>query len=684
MHRRHATMPPDMRSQTALLKGLFATVLGLVLGGISSGEARAQALLVEQLPGGTQLVLVNQPLADATTLVWPGPGEGDAVADTPLIAGRLTLAADVEAALGVAAETDPPPPAPPVIVAVGGASAEELSALLTRVLGERKPISETEIAATSLVEGGLDRRLGARGSDAFLRLDVLLPPPGDWRRSSVEVLWDLVPQLLSERAGSLQSRVEGDLGVLEGPVDAELAEITVDGIRLDLARFASDPNLQADDVAVARRRLQVRRHALLEEHPDAALRVLGRWLAGGEEAVRELVFGAQGVTLQSVRDAAAGWLPYHPGRAQLRLPPRVFNPRFAVGPKTIQLSNDLTAAILERTGAPLAVVCLRPVMVPDLDGEVTATILARLARELRSATSRPGFIRVRSAPPLIEVAGTADAFGELMEQLAAAYVTVSADRSPVTSVADDAHRRALDLMASLVGVTEAGDLSPATLLRPGNLVLGVVASDVEAAAEALGKFWAIDSRDEDGTDVQSMPAITRTRVAAAGSESVVIVALEMSFGGDEAVTSVVREVLATRARRLWPDNRTEVFHSYVPGRAMLFFELAAEGAVDEVERMVGAQWSALTGSVTEDELAEVKRRVASAASAEMSGVAGHARRCAATAAGASAWHQPAELELEILTVSPEIVNATLEAFVDFTALRTTAAGSLPISDLERR
>ena len=68
----------------------------------------------------------------------------------------------------------------------------------------------------------------------------------------------------------------------------------------------------------------------------------------------------------------------------------------------------------------------------------------------------------------------------------------------------------------------------------------------------------------------------------------------------------------------------------------------------------------------------------------MSGVAGHARRCAATAAGASRWHQPAEFELEILTVAPEVVGTVLEGLSDFELLETTAAGALPIDDLQRR
>jgi hypothetical protein len=648
---------------------------------VAFGAARceSQALLVERLPGGAQLVLVNQPLADATTVVWPVPAGTETGGSAELIAGRLTLIADLEAALATA-DDDQPPPAPPVIVGVGGASSEELASLLERVLADRAPYPIDEPARVSLVEGGLDRRLGAPGSEAFLRLEVQMPPSGDWRRSSVEVLWDLVPKLVAEKVPFLQSRIEGEIGVLEGRVDAELAELTVSELRLDLARFASEPTLAADDVAEARRRLQVRRHAALEEHPDAAHRVLDRWLVGGEYAVREYVFGIQGVTLESVRDAASTWLPYHPGRAQLILPPRVFNPRFAVGPQTHRLANDLTAAVLERSAAPLSVICLRPVMVPDLDGEVTATVLARLARELRAADSRPGSIRVRTGPPLIELAGPADGFGELMEQLTAAYRVVIADDTPIASGGSGARRRALDLMAGVLGITEEGDASPATLLRPGNLALGIVAVDGEAAAEALGKFWPSVAAEHPTTDIQSLPVAPRTRIAAAGDESVVVVALDLAFGGLEAVTSVSRELLETRARGLWPDARVEVLAPYVPGRSLLLLVVASVATLDEVEADLQARWSRLVSPVDDEELTPVRRRVAARASAEMSGVSGHARRSAATAAGASRWHQPAEFELEILTVQPGFVDEVLQSFATLDGLQTTGAGVLPIGD----
>ena len=52
-------MPPDMRVQTVLLKGVLGVATIMLATGFLIGEARAQALLVEKLPGGTQLVLVS-------------------------------------------------------------------------------------------------------------------------------------------------------------------------------------------------------------------------------------------------------------------------------------------------------------------------------------------------------------------------------------------------------------------------------------------------------------------------------------------------------------------------------------------------------------------------------------------------------------------------------------------------
>jgi hypothetical protein len=669
-----------MSVQVSRTKGLLWFLMGALAAASAAPEAAAQAVLIERLANGTQLVVVSQPLADATTVAWPVVGTDGEVAVSDLVAGRLTLTADLEAALGGLPESA----APPVVVAVGGASPSELGELAARLLGDRRPVAVPRLEAEPVIEGGLDRQLGPPGSDAQLRLIVPLPPPGDPRRSSVEVLWELVPSLLPSTVPRLESRIDGDRALLEGPVDAELAELHVREIRFALARFAFDPRLEEGDVADARARHEVQRHAALEEHPEAAKWILARWRSGGEPAVREVLFGLRGVTLESVRSAAAEWLPDHPGRARLTLPPRVFNPRFAVGPQPINLANDLAAAVLERRAATMSVVCLRPVLVPDLDGSVTATVLARVARELRTSERRPGWIRVRQAPPLLEVAAPADAFGELLEQLARARSTVAEDNASVVAGGADASRRALALMADRLAISRVESPTPASLLRPGNLALGVVAVDGEAAAEALAKFWGGSSAGVRTTLVDTVPAGSRSRVAAPGDESVVVIALELAFGGADATRLVTAELLEARLRQLLPETRSRALRPFVPGRSLLVLEVAASGTVDEVEAMVRRIWPTLTAGVDDDELAPIRRRAAADASAAMSGVAGHARHAAAAAAGAVAWRQPAELELEILSLEAVAVTATLEGFAAFDELETTAAGELPIDRLGDR
>jgi hypothetical protein len=667
-----------MTRQSTLAKGLLAVALTVAAGLVPARDGHAQALLVERLPGGTELVAVNLPLADATTLAWPSVTAEQTPAH--LLAGRLTLAAEVEAAL---ADPDAAGPAPSVVVAVGGASPGELRDLLARVLGDRAPVPTLPAVPPRLVEGGLDRRLGLPGSDAQLRLEIPMPPAADPRRSAVEVLWDLVPEVLAGAAPVVTGRVDGDLGVLEARVDADLGELTVSELRFGLVRFASDPALEPAAVGDSARRLAVGRRATLEVHPEGALQVLGRWLAGGEPAVREFLFGLDAVTVEAVREVAATWLAHHPGRAQLVLPPTVFNPRFARGPETVRLDNDLTVAILERSGASLAAVCLRPVMVPDLDGSISATVLARVARQLRTGDGRPGWVRVRSEPPLLEVAAPVDGLGELLERVAGAYAEVADDASPVPAASDDARRRALGLMSAQLGLA-ADEVSPATLLRPGNLALGVVAGDAEAAHEAVRKFWSVAGAKAPAADIQSLPTEPRSRVAATGGRSALVVALELPWAGSEAVALVVSEVLADRAMATWPDAAVVVHRPFVPGRELLLLEVDAPGTVVELERLVGEGWRRVVRAVDEASLAPVKRRAAALSSAEMSGAAGHARRCAATAAGAVGWRQPAELELEILTVGPDLVSEVLAGLADLPALPVTAAGALPIDEPRRR
>ena len=284
-----------MKVQGAYLQCFLA--FATVIAGGQSGAA--QALHVERLGGGTELLVVVQPLADATTVVWPSPveREGESVAVT---SGDLTLVADIEAELA----GDETVAAPPVVVAVGGAAVSDLRALLERLLSQRPLAPAPAPAEDPLVEGRLERRLSAAGSDTEIRLEVNLPAPSNPMRSAIEVLWELLPEILADDLAGVRSRIDGDYGLLEARTDSSSADIAVSSLRLGLAQLGENPAVQSDSVEAAARRLRVRRQASLEEHPHSAELILDLWIRGGADAVREFLFGVDGVTMQRVRDAA--------------------------------------------------------------------------------------------------------------------------------------------------------------------------------------------------------------------------------------------------------------------------------------------------------------------------------------------------------------------------------------------
>ncbi|MCU0233166.1 MAG: hypothetical protein MUE90_03945, partial [Thermoanaerobaculales bacterium] len=317
-------------------------------------QAASQTLHATRLDNGSELIVVGVALAEATTVAWPGPASAEG-GPRVVTAGELTFVAELEAAL-TAAAGDPPP----VIIVTGAALPGVVRSTVERALGGVAPTPLPTLASRGLEEGRTERRLGPPGSDAELRLEVALPPPGDPQRTPVEVLWEL-------RLAGLRTRVDGDRGLLEARVDAAAVDPTLSRLRLGLARVAEEPRLQDAMVEAAARRLAVRRRAILEEHPAGALHLLSLWRAGGAAAVREFLFAGDGVTGATVRDAARRWLPRHPGAAIVILPPQVFDPRFATPPQILTLDSGMSAAILERDATALAVVCLRPVVVPDLD-----------------------------------------------------------------------------------------------------------------------------------------------------------------------------------------------------------------------------------------------------------------------------------------------------------------------------
>ena len=662
-------MTPAMKVQGVCLQ----CFLGLLLvATVSSHPLWAQALRADTLGNGTALVFVAEPLSDATTVVWPSP-DGSI---TEVTSSDLTLVADVENALATVAEA----PAPAVVIALGGVPFSEFRNLLERVFAGRPSMAPPERRDEELAEGGVERRLGSPGSDAEIRVEVDLPPPARPTRSAVEVLWGLLPELLANDLEGVRTRVEGNRGLIEARTEPESADLNLRRLRLGLARIGDSPALKADEVEAAARRLAVRRQAFLEQHPEAAARLLELWLDGRVDAIREFLFGADGVTLDAVRTAARSWLPQHPGNTVLFLPPRVFNPRFAAPPEMLQMDNGLTAAILERTGTPLSILCLRPVVVPNLDEEVAATILARLAGELRTGRVRPGWVWVGARPPQLEIAAPSDAFGELNEALYEALDRVAADQRPLADSAGGARRRALRLMGGLLGVAEGSDLSPAELLRTGNLALGAIAEDGETAAETLKKFWSANERPGGRANSMAVAPVPRTREAAAGGESVVVVDLELGYSGDEALLLVVAELLEARAKAVLPEFQVDVLRPFIPGRRALLMVATAEDTVETVEDGLQAGWKRLTAPAAEEELAVVRRRVAARTAATFSGVTGRARYGAAVAAGEVAWRPVSELELRILSVQAEAVSDSLAGFLPWEDLQTTGAGMLPIAE----
>jgi hypothetical protein len=327
---------------------------------------------------------------------------------------------------------------------------------------------------------------------------------------------------------------------------------------------------------------------------------------------------------------------------------------------------------------------MRPVVVPDLDDELAATVLARVARELRELEQRPGWVRVDTRPAQILLAAPTDQFSELVEVLRAALAQAEEDQRPVMAEGGTARRRALRLMASILGIAEGSSLSPATLLRTGNLSLGVVAEDVEAATEAIHKFWTTDRPTLDSTAVGAVAAVPRIREAAAGNDSVLVTALELSITSDEAQTLVLAEILSSRGAALLSEGSVEILHPFVPGHRVLLVVASALATMDTVETSVAAGWSEFTRPVTEEELAQARRRAAATLAGTWSGATGRACRCAAVASGAVEWRTSTDLEMAVLSVPIEIANATLQSLGDWESLQNAGAGVLPIVEFGER
>jgi hypothetical protein len=327
---------------------------------------------------------------------------------------------------------------------------------------------------------------------------------------------------------------------------------------------------------------------------------------------------------------------------------------------------------------------MRPVVVPDFDDELAATVLARVAREIRELEQRPGWVRVDSQPAQILLAAQIDQFSELVEVLRAAIAKAEEEQRPVMAAGGSARRRALRLMAGTLGVAEGSSLSPATLLRTGNLALGIVAEDAEAASEAVRKFWTSEGSVLESATVGTVAAIPRTREAAAGTDSVLVVALELSIATDEPLALLLAEILASRGSALLSEGSVEILYPFVPGHRVLLVVVTAPTTMDAVEVSAAEGWSGFTRPVTEEELAEARRRVAAAHAGAWSGATGRACRCAAIASGAVQWRSSADLEMAILSIPIEVTNATLHSLADWESHHNTGAGVLPIVEFGER
>ncbi len=440
--------------------------------------------------------------------------------------------------------------------------------------------------------------------------------------------------------------------------------------------MAAEPNLKSEDVDMEAQRLRIARRADLEKVEPTARLLVDLWSSGGAAAVREFLFGLNGVTLSTVEGVARDWLAQHPGHAEIVLPPHIFRPRFLPPPLEVQLENDLTVAVLERPDAGLSALVLRPVLLSGLGGDAESVILTRVAGALRAQAHRPPHIAVETTPPRLELAAAEDEFPLLCESLQEALETVSADEQEVRP-ADDARGRALRLMSGVLGLDTRTVVTPATVLTPGNLAIGVVGPDGEAAIEGLRKFGVGGPAKATAALSSTAGGEARRRLPAAGSYSVVVVAGELSGGFPVAET--VGATIRRRIERTQEEARVEVILPLVPGRTMVVVVIENEGTVEQLETALSSGWSAIVSPVEEAELEVIRRGVAGDATLLASGVLGRARAAARVACGADRWRSPSETEMLAMTVDVDTVNAGLGELSDPDTLEWTASGPLPVA-----
>jgi len=635
--------------------------------------ARPQVLHLETLPGGAELVLVAQAEATATAVAWPGPAPEGGIAIRTVASGELTLASDLASAFEEADH------APPFVVAVGSAARDELVGALAGAFASL-PLAALKTASPRAItaEGGTERRLGSPGSEAVIRLVLPLPPLQDGRRSAVELMFSMAPELLAKDFPGLRETMDPGEVTLELRVDPAAADLLIGRLRRRLAQLGDDSGLNAGLVDRARRRLRVSRRAGLENLAAGAKRLVEIRLAGGDEGIRQYLFGVDGAGLMSVREAARTWFPRHPGRATILLPPQSLNPRFAGAPRLELLENGLSVAMLERPATPLAVLCLRPVTSPDLAGDRTGTVLVRLAGVLRRSPNAPAWIRVTAKPPALLLATGPDGFSEILETLTDGLETLRRDTAPLPGSRDPRHV-VLGLAASLLGIGETA-VTPAKLLLPGNLALGAVVPDVERAGEALHKLLDAVAAGA-GATATHLDGAPRRAVSLPGTRSAVAILLPVEASGGGPDLRLVAALFEARLEKSFGSRAVSVLRPDVPGRTPLVLLVEGEGTVDVLETQVRKAWPGLTAPPTSEELAPLRHSVASALAIEASGTVGAAIRCARLAATGGGWRRPAELERMVLATEPATVGAVLEALQDWDHLERAVAGPFPVDTL---
>lgn len=658
-----SSAPDCPRGRRLILAGLVVSI------GLVAGTATSQALTVRSLEGGTEVVLVTQTLAEMSAACWPVLGESSEWERRCVIGSDLTFTAELEAALGHLDE------APPVLIIVGGSGRREAIDRAARVLKGKNSGGTPHRPESDLTEGGQERRLGQPGGPSILRLQVQLPPVDDPDRTAVEVLWTLLPRHLVEVNSGVRSRLDGDIGSLEISVDGDLGDLELRGLRLALAQVAGAPSLESEAVEGEARRLRIARSAKLELVEKAGLELLDLWIRGGSDGIRQYLFGPDGVTLSRVREAAGKWLPRHPGHAVFVMPPRQFRPRFAPGPVMGRLSNDVSGAILARPSAQLATLVLRPVLLADLTGDAEAVVLTRVATALRRSENRPAYIAVETRPPRLELAAQAGDFPNLCEALQVALAGVANDTTDLGN-ASDARRTALRLMAGVLGLDSGVEVTPATVLSPGNLAIGGVASDAELALEALEKF-GVGGGASGVSPAGAIGGIPRHRMPAAGTQSVVAVATPLAAGFP--IPETVALLISSRAPQLIEGATAEVLLPLIPGRAVMVLVVTREGNLASLEDDLRAAWKDLFSPASEHELEGLRRKVAARVVTAAGGVLGRARVCAAIAAGADSWRTPSDREMAALTVDLVAVNFDLELLAETAEAEWTASGPAAVT-----